>query len=126
MLLWSLFKQKSHCRAAQVGCHKFSNLSDRLGGGISAYFYDYKRLNTFPSILNCRAVGPGHVSLVMNDVLSKLVNVGYKPAKVLKELQLETDENDDADMEKQVGGEKLEKLPIMQENLVWQYSGFPF
>ena len=63
----------------------------------------------------------------MNDVLSKLVNVGYKPAKVLKELQLETDENDDADMEKQVGGEKLDKtLSIMQENLGRQYSGFPF
>ena len=50
----------------------------------------------------CRAVGPGHVSLVMNDVLSKLVNVGYKPAKVLKELQMETDANVDSDMEKQV------------------------
>ena len=39
----------------------------------------------------------------MNDVLSKLVNVGYKPAKVLKELQVEIDDNDDGDMEKQVG-----------------------
>ena len=42
------------------------------------------------------------MSLVMNDVLSKLVNVGYKPAKVLKELQMDTDENDDTDLEKQV------------------------
>ena len=53
-------------------------------------------------LFNNRAVGPGHVSLVMNDVLSKLVNVGYKPAKVLKELQMDTDENDDTDLEKQV------------------------
>ena len=64
----------------------------------------WDQLFTFPKSLSnlSRAVGPGHVSLVMNDVLSKLVNVGYKPAKVLKELQVETDENGDSDMEKQV------------------------
>ena len=76
-------------------------------------------------ITNCllfRAVGPGHVSLVMNDVLSKLVNVGYKPAKVLKELQVEIDDNDDGDMEKQVGALWGKFRPLLDINNSLSYK----
>jgi SLED domain len=34
-------------------------------------------------------VGPGPVILVLKEVLSMLINVAYKPSRVLRELQLD-------------------------------------
>lgn len=42
-----------------------------------------------------KCVGPGPIFLVMKEVLSMLINVAYKPCRVLKELQLEGKPNSD-------------------------------
>ncbi|CAC5406656.1 Scm-like with four MBT domains protein 1,Scm-like with four MBT domains protein 2 [Mytilus coruscus] len=42
-----------------------------------------------------KCVGPGPIFLVMKEVLSMLINVAYKPCRVLKELQLEGRPNPD-------------------------------
>ncbi|XP_063438899.1 scm-like with four MBT domains protein 1 [Mytilus trossulus] len=42
-----------------------------------------------------KCVGPGPIFLVMKEVLSMLINVAYKPCRVLKELQLEGRPNSD-------------------------------
>lgn len=36
-----------------------------------------------------KCIGPGPINLVMKEVISMLINVAYKPCRVLKELQLE-------------------------------------
>ena len=38
-------------------------------------------------------VGPGPVVLVLKEVLSMLINVAYKPSRVLRELQLDGPQN---------------------------------
>ena len=39
-----------------------------------------------------KSVGPGMATLVLREVISLLVNAGYKPPRVLRELQVENEE----------------------------------